>query len=172
MERQANHASRWMEVIPLWMSLQQEDVEILQITIVRRLPSGRILSIKAIPKSAKTSIVECTIFSNHPKNPKQLEELKTRIYHDIERLESMQQRITLGQEPLSPLAPSMVKQDEINGLLNAHLEAEKAAGSQIHPAARVQNFTPEGKADDDFCRELDNVKDSICGANAKGLLDW
>lgn len=61
----------------------------------------------------------------------------------------MQQRISLGQEPLSPLAPSLAKQDEIDILLKEHREAERLAGVQIHPAARTQHFTPEGKADDD-----------------------
>lgn len=78
-----------------------------------------------------------------------MEELKTSIYHDIERLESMQQRISVGQEPLSSLAPSMIKQEEIDALLKEHIEIERKAGCQIHPAARNEVFTSEGKADDD-----------------------
>ncbi|KUJ08293.1 ISP domain-containing protein [Mollisia scopiformis] len=166
-----NQISALARMVPYWMRYQQEDTQMLHTTLVRRLASGRILTIKALPKSAKTSMVECSIFSKYPKNPRQLEELKTRIYHDIERLESMQRRVSLGQEPLSSLAPSMTEQDEIDVLLKAHREYERMTGSEIHPAARTQNFTLDGKADDDFCRELENP-DSVCGANAKGLLDW
>jgi hypothetical protein len=128
---------------------KQEDTQMLHTTLVRKLESGRILTIKALPKSAKTSMVECSIFSRYSKNPRQMEELKTTIYHDIERLESMQQRISVGQEPLSSLAPSMIKQDEIDALLKDHMEAERLAGCQIHPAAQTEVFTSEGKADDE-----------------------
>ncbi|CZR63581.1 uncharacterized protein PAC_13478 [Phialocephala subalpina] len=170
-EHQMMRAPFWTEMLPSWIGQQQQDAQMLHTTLVRRLASGRVLTIKAIPKSAKVSMVECSVFSKYPKNPKQLEELKTRIYHDIERLESIQRRIEVGQEPLSSLEPILAKQDEIDAFVKEHVEAERLAGSQIEPAARLQNFTSEGKADDDFCRELENPA-SICGANAKGLLDW
>lgn len=146
---QAKQISPWMQDILHWMTQKQEDAQMLNTTLIRKLSSGKILTIKALPKSAKISMVECSILSKYPKNPRELEELKTKIYHDIERLESMQQRISLGQEPLSPLAPSMIKQDEIDALLKAHMEVERLAGCQVHPAAQIQNFTSEGKADDD-----------------------
>lgn len=170
-EHQMVQAPFWTEMLPSWIGQQPQDAQILHTTLLKRLTSGRILIMKAIPKSAKVSMVECSIFSKHPKNPKQLEELKTRIYHDIERLESIQRRIEVGQEPLSSLEPILAEQDKIDALLKDHMEAERLAGSMIHPAARLQNFTSEGKADNDFCRELENP-DSVCGANAKGLLDW
>lgn len=144
----------WIQKIPQWVVPKQEDVQVLHTTLVRRLTSGTILTIKTHPKSAKTSIVECSIFSKYAKNPRQMEELKTRIYHDIERLESMQLRFSRGQEPLSSLAPSIIKQDEIDTLLTEHMEAERLIGCQIHPAARTEVFTSEGKADDD-CKSPD-----------------
>lgn len=148
-EHQMVQAPFWTDMLPSWIRQQPQDARILQTTLFRRLASGRILTIKAIPKSAKLSMVECSIFSKHPKNSKQLEELKTRIYHDIERLESIQRRIEVGQEPLSSLEPIVAEQDKIDAFLKSHMEAERLAGSQIHPAARLQSFTSEGKADDD-----------------------
>jgi len=73
------------------------------------------------------------------------------------------------------------------------MDAEKTLGAEIHPAAGNQSFTQEGRDDDDckfhkpqmllgvlmfgylVCRELDaglGGGRSICGANAKGQLDW
>ncbi|KAF8858672.1 ISP domain-containing protein, partial [Acephala macrosclerotiorum] len=67
----------------------------------------------------------------------------------VVRLESIQRRIEVGQEPLSSLEPIVAEQDKIDAFLKSHMEAERLAGSQIHPAARLQSFTSEGKADDD-----------------------
>lgn len=156
-QHQIVQAPFWTEMLPSWIGQQHEDAQMLHVTLIRRLASGRVLTLKAIPKSAKVSMVECSIFSKHPKNPKQLEELKTSIYHDIERLESIQRRIELGQDPLSSLEPILAKQDEIDALVKLHMEAERIAGSHIHPAARLQNFTSDGKVDDD-CKCLFDSK--------------
>lgn len=51
-------------------------------------------------------------------------------------------------------------QDELQHVLDSHRDAEKRLGAEIHPAARKQNFTPEGIADDD-CKLKLSVKFSF-----------
>jgi hypothetical protein len=46
-----------------------------------------------------------------------------------------------------------VEQEELNEILARHIEQEKQAGREIHPAARKQSFTEEGTEDDD-CKQL------------------
>lgn len=41
-------------------------------------------------------------------------------------------------------------------LLKQHMDAEKTLGAEIHPAARKQSFTSEGRADDD-CKPVIHI---------------
>ncbi|KAH9211545.1 Rieske [2Fe-2S] iron-sulfur domain-containing protein [Leptodontidium sp. 2 PMI_412] len=163
--------SFWSWMVPFLAGTNQDDLEISHTTIVRRISPEVILVLKAIPKSAKSTTVECSIFAKASPALMEISSLKSDINWDIKQLVIKQQRILRNQEPILSLASSVVSQGEINRLLGVHLEAEKKAGAEIHPAAREQSFSREGKADDDFCRELENPS-STCNANARGLLDW
>jgi hypothetical protein len=86
----------------------------------------------------------------------------------------------------------VAKHDYLVTLLRKHKQAEVTLGAEIHPAARKQSFTEEGREDDKrkifpsfelaivnrisaVCRELEedlSRRVSLCTANANGLLDW
>jgi hypothetical protein len=102
----------------------------------------------AFPKSANNTIIECSIFASKPPRAVYLETLKRDTSSEIDQL------IVTSQEScgrgLSCSFPVFVPQHaKINELLEAHYDAESRAGAEIHPAARSQNFSLEGKADDD-----------------------
>lgn len=114
-------------------------------------------------------------------------EIKERVNSEIRLLNAKQQWIANGKTG-SAIACSVANQAHINTLLNIHLNAEKAAGKRIHSAAREKSFSARGKVDDDcklasvecfyvdadekVCRQLESPSNSMCSANAKGLLDW
>ncbi|KAG4429608.1 hypothetical protein IFR05_014915 [Cadophora sp. M221] len=163
--------SFWSKILPSLAGTDRDDLKIGHTTIVRRISPAVVLVLKAIPKSAKSTTIECSIYANASPALIAISSLKSDISWDIKQLATKQQRILRNQEPILSLASSVASQGEINRLLGVHVEAEKKAGGEIHPAAREQSFSREGKADDDFCRELENPG-STCNANAKGLLDW
>ncbi|KAH7372128.1 Rieske [2Fe-2S] iron-sulfur domain-containing protein [Cadophora sp. MPI-SDFR-AT-0126] len=161
----------WSSILPFLAGISQDDLELGYTTIVRRIVPGVILILKAVPKSAKITMVECSIYVKEHHATLDMSSLKSEVQWEMKQLANKQQRILCNQEPIMALASSVANQGEINRLLGVHLEAEKKAGGEIHPAAREQSFSRDGKADDDFCRELENPG-STCSANAKGLLDW
>jgi hypothetical protein len=102
----------------------------------------------AFPKSANSTIIECSIFVSKPPRATCLETLKRDTSSEIDQLIATPQE-SRGRG-LSCSFPIFVPQHaEINELLEAHHDAESRAGAEIHPAARNQNFSLEGKADDD-----------------------
>lgn len=167
------------------------DLEIGHTTMVRRIVPGVVLILKVVPKSAKSTLVECSIYARENQASIDMSSLKSEVNWEIKQLAAKQQRILRNQEPIMSLASSVANQEALNRLLGVHMDAEKQAGGEIHPAAREQSFSREGKADDDckrtlqlqscdcmirrltsiVCRELENPV-STCSANAKGLLDW
>ncbi|KAH7311056.1 Rieske [2Fe-2S] iron-sulfur domain-containing protein [Rhexocercosporidium sp. MPI-PUGE-AT-0058] len=173
-------ATKWNSEDSFWGSMpdilgvggtNQDDLEIGHTTIVRRISPSVVLILKAIPNSAKCTTVECSLYAKEPPALMQVSSLKSDIDWEIKQLAIKHKRILRNQEPIMSLAASVANQEGMNRLLGVHVDAEKKAGGEIHPAAREQSFSREGKADDDFCRELENPS-STCNANAKGLLDW
>jgi hypothetical protein len=178
----------WLRFLPLRLQRNNENSRISGTTSVRRRASGTLVVLAVFPKSANCTVIDCSIFGSRAPKPAEVEELKMKTSLEIDRLivkiQGFQDRgVTF------PLAVSAAQQAQINELLETHLDAERRLGAEIHPAARSQNFTSEGKADDDcksslpiscpaynlrapVCKELGSGGNSICSANAKGLLDW
>lgn len=178
----------WLRFLPLRLQRSNENSRISGTTIVRRLASGTLVVLAVFPKSANSTVIDCSIFGSRAPKPMEVEELKMRTSLEIDQLIVKAQELQV-QGATSPFAVSAAQQAQINELLETHLDAERRLGAEIHPAARNQNFTLEGKADDDckssrlilcsasnlhapVCKELGGGGDSICIANAKGLLDW
>lgn len=135
--------------LPTLFEYNEDGAKIAHATIVRQLSPGIILVLKALPKAAQSTTVECSIYAANIQPLDELSELKRSISWEIKQLGSKQQRIVSNQEPILSLASSVATQEDINKLLGEHLEAEMNLGAEIHPAAREQSFSPEGKADDD-----------------------
>ena len=126
------------------------NLEISHTTFVRKLARGKVLIINAMPKSASATTIECSVFATNPlSSVADLGGIKEVVSRQTSQLVSRQQRIVLNKEPLSSIAFHVPKQGEINKLLREHLDLEKELGAVIHPAARDQSFSQEGKADDD-----------------------
>lgn len=93
----------------------------------------------------------------------ELESTKNEVQLEVKRLEHQQTALTndSGQtnhreEPRFPNGFEelrsdhwVVNQQELSEILKRHNDQERRAGREIHPAARKQNFTEEGMADDD-----------------------
>ena len=141
--------------------MSHDDLEIGHTTMVRRIVPGVVLILKAVPKSAKSTSVECSIYAREHQAPIDMSSLKSEVNWEIKQLGAKQQRILRNQEPIMSLASSVASQGEINRLLGVHLDAEKQAGGEIHPAAREQSFSREGKADDD-CKKTLRLHNYYC----------
>lgn len=139
----------WSTMLPFRAGTSRDDLEIGHTTIVRKISTAVILILKAIPKSAKSTTVECSIYAKSCPALIALSSLKSEINWEIKQLSVKQRRILRSQEPIMLLASSIASQGEINRLLGVHVDAERRAGGKIHPAAREQSFSREGKADDD-----------------------
>ncbi|KAK0106069.1 hypothetical protein ONS95_004574 [Cadophora gregata] len=162
---------RWYVILPGLGAGSRVDLELGHTTIMRRIGPNIILILKAVPKSAKSTTLECSIYANDHLTTIDMDSLRSELNWEIKQLTARQQRIMRNEEPIMALASLVAKQGELNRLLGVHIAAEKNAGGEIYPAVREQSFSREGKVDDDFCRELENPG-STCNANAKGLLDW
>lgn len=85
---------------------------------------------------------------------------KKEVEAEIKRLEIQQKELLSNNSLyLSSENPSEFRdldlsfnQDELAQILEHHRDAERRVGKKIHPAARKQSFTKEGKADDDCKR--------------------
>jgi hypothetical protein len=146
---------------------------------------------KAIPKSAKVTRVDCAIFAKTSVEAREVEVIRGELSRDIHQIAARQRRYTQNQEPLWASACSVTKQEEINRLVKDHLRLEMKLGAEINPAARIQHLSQDGKEDDDceckpclpdvgdilqmlifaVCRGLENWNPT-CGANSNNLLDW
>jgi hypothetical protein len=142
--------SLWSQMLPSRFSVEQEgqELEVSHTTIARRIASGRVLVIRATPISPNSTTLECNVFASTRQDFTELEELKREVSLEIDELAERQQNLRWNQS-LSSSEFSISKQDEINSLMKRHLEAEERTGTEIQPAARGQNFSPVGKADDD-----------------------
>ncbi len=140
-----------------FLTSNQGDLKIGHATMIRKIGPGAVLVLKVIPKSAKSTCIECSILATDSSPTFDVTELKRSISWEAKQLASKQQRILRNQEPILSLASSVAHQGEINTLLARHLEAERDVGAEIHPAAREQSFSREGKADDDCkCASLES----------------
>jgi len=156
--------SWWLSFLPLLFQKREQAFKICSTTIVRRLPSGMVLIVAAFPKSANSTTIECNVFASSSPTEAKLDELKT---HTSAELDSFVANAldNYSQGTSSSFAESFPWQTERNELLRMHLDSEKRAGAEIHPAARSQNFSMEGKADDDCKKSLlmmDSFLTSFC----------
>ncbi|TVY15034.1 Carnitine monooxygenase oxygenase subunit [Lachnellula arida] len=158
-------------LLPAIFSTSQKYESIGNSAVIRQLSSGDFLTLRFLPKSPRTTTVECCLYTKRAENrAAELLTVKKEVREEIEQMEKKQRRLLNGE--IGSFRP---KQDELRQILKMHAEKEARSGMEIHPAAQKHDFTEEGRADDDFCRELDNPsndKDTVCSASAKGLLDW
>jgi hypothetical protein len=127
---------------------RKESLRITSTSAMRRLSSGVVVVLAAFPKSAKTTIIECTIDGSKVPQAADLEALKLRTSSEINEIISKPGE-SRSQKPSSALVTSSPQHAQIIALLENHLDAEARAGIELHPAAQSQNFSMEGKADDD-----------------------
>ncbi|KAH8790340.1 hypothetical protein F5882DRAFT_491748 [Hyaloscypha sp. PMI_1271] len=159
----------WLSYLPPRFQLGKQTLRVSGTTIVRRVAYGIVIVLAAFPQSANSTIIECSVFASKSPKVTDLETLKMHTSSEIDQMIANAQE-SRRQESSSSFAASAL-QAHMNELLELHLSAERRAGAEIHPAAQNQNFSMEGKADDQFCKELGG-RTSMCGANARGLLDW
>jgi hypothetical protein len=138
----------WFKFLPLRFQRRTESLRVSGTTIVRRLASGTFVVLAVLPKSANSTIIDCTIFRSRTPKPAEVEASKMRTSLEIDQLvakaKDLRDQSTTASSALYP-----AQQAQVNELLETHMNAEKRLGAEIHPAARSQNFTLEGKADDD-----------------------
>jgi hypothetical protein len=140
--------STWQELFSPWTWNEKNDMKILRNTFVFRYNSRMILFLKVVPKSAILTSLDCCLFATDSKiSEKIVQELKESVSLKVNNMISAQRRLLRDRSFLSE--STIANQEEINQVLKAHVDAEENAGAEIHPAARLQNFTLEGKADDD-----------------------
>jgi hypothetical protein len=127
---------------------RKESLRITSTSVMRRLSSGVVVVLAAFPKSAKTTIIECTIVGSKVPKAADLEALKLRTSSEINEMMS-KSKDSGSQKSSSTLVTFLPQHAQIIALLENHLDAEARAGIELHPAAQSQNFSMEGKADDD-----------------------
>jgi hypothetical protein len=142
-------ASGWPSFLLPLFHRREEDVRISNTTIARRLGSGMVIVIAAFAKSASNTTVEYSIFASKTPNAAQLESAKMQILLETDQMIAKWQD---GRNQRS-LATQTTRQSHILGVLEKHLGSERKLGVEIHPASRSQNFSMEGKADDD-CKKF------------------
>ena len=105
----------------------------------------------AFPQSANSTIIECSVFASKSLKVTDFETLKMHTSSEIDQMIANAQE-SRRQGSSSSFATSAL-QAHMNELLEVHLSAERRAGAEIHPAAQNQNFSMEGKADDQ-CKKV------------------
>lgn len=160
----------WAWAWPSFLRGRDERIVISYTTLMRRLASGSLLILRALPLSPQKTLLECSIYGTPSRRTNitrlELESAKTEVEREIKQLE-MRQKPLLDEssgfescESPKPLRGHStfvdddfaIDQDELHDILAQHLEQERHAGREIHPAARKQSFTREGMADDD-CKQ-------------------
>jgi hypothetical protein len=109
-----------------------------------------VIVLAAFPKSANSTIIECSVFASKSPKVTDLETLKMHTSSEIDQMIANAQESR--RQESSSFATSAL-QAHMNELLEVHLSAERRAGAEIHPAAQNQNFSMEGKADDQ-CKKV------------------
>ncbi|TVY83133.1 2-aminobenzenesulfonate 2,3-dioxygenase subunit alpha [Lachnellula suecica] len=167
----SSHWSTMCSILPPVFGNRQKGEALGYAATIRPLPSGDLLTIRFLPKSPNITTIHCCIYTRQGSDAKVERRnliAKKELRLQVTQMENKQTRILDGEYTFSRR-----KQDELRDLLKVHGDSERRKGMEIHPAAQKGIFTLEGKADDDFCRELDASPNmSVCGANAKGILDW
>ena len=124
------------------------------------------MTVRILPQSKRSSIIECVLYgnlsTNHDTQQSEVAEMKESTILEVRQLEDVQKQLLISfysgcthTYPPKVKTTNMIvaKQDTINGLLQAHLDAEKAIGAEIHPAAQKRTLTQDGM-DDDQCGYL------------------
>jgi hypothetical protein len=142
----------WRNVLPFLFARHRENLRVSSTLTVRKLAPGMIVFLAAFPKSANRTVIDCSIFACKSPNVADLEALKSRTSSEVDRMIA---KVEGGryQASSSAITASFPPLSHVNEVLEAHLDAERTAGAEIHPAARSQNFSMEGKADDD-CKKV------------------
>ena len=155
-------------------------------TIIRRINSTTTLTIRFLPTTASSTVVEYCLYTNRKVesvSEESIQQIQTILQTRIEDMEMQQRRLRLGDVPSSNHVIEQFEQ-----LLTAHREVERSIGHEVSPAAQKQSRSIIGLEDDDcelmppqraielanvpvVCRKLEE-KPSVCKANADGLLDW
>ncbi len=126
----------------------KESLRITSTCVTRRHSSGVVVVLAAFPKSAKTTIINCTIVGSKAPKAADLEALKLRTSSEINEI-MVKSNDSGSHKASSALATSLPQHAQIIALLENHLDAEARIGTELHPAAQSQNLSMEGKADDD-----------------------
>ena len=141
----------WLSHLPLRFQWGKQTLRISGTTIVRRVACGIVIVLAAFPKSANSTIIECSVFASKSPKVTDLETLKMHTSSEIDQMIANAQE-SRRQGSSSSFTTSAL-QAHMNELLEVHLSAERRAGAEIHPAAQNQNFSMEGKADDQ-CKKV------------------
>lgn len=142
----------WLSLLQLLFQQRKKTFGICSTTIVRRLPSGMVVTLAAFPQSTNSTTIECNIFARYLPKEARLEALKMQTAAELDIFVVEAKKGRAQGDPTS-FAASLPRKAGFNALLEMHLDSEKSAGAEIHPAARSQNFSMEGKADDD-CKKI------------------
>ncbi|RFU27393.1 hypothetical protein B7463_g8932, partial [Scytalidium lignicola] len=164
-----------------WFQTRQATVGLCPATIATKLPSGELVTLRSIPKSAAITSIECNLYTTNEKDrklQKKVEQFKEELQAEIKRLEQLQQAaIQSGSDEndvdIKEFQDSAARESN-QAALKSHIEAERKLGAKIYPAARNQSFSDIGKADDDLCRHLEQTASAggLCDAKAQRQLDW
>jgi hypothetical protein len=146
---------------------RKETLRITNTSVMRKLSSGIVVVLAAFPKSAKITIIECTIDGSKVPKAADMEALKLRTSSEINEI-MLKSGKSCSQKPSSALVTSLPQHAQIIALLENHLDAEARAGIELHPAAQSQNFSMEGKADDDckcfFVPHVADISNGVAGS--------
>ena len=119
-------------------------------TKVHQLPSEAMIICRLLPVSPMTTKLDCTVYTRNGNRSKSseldVEALRFELQVEINRIELKQRELLNGS---GNFKGGENTQEEFNALLRCHRDMENQRGTEIHPAARKQGFTDEGKEDDD-----------------------
>ena len=168
---------------------RKQSMRITSTSVMRRLPSGVVVVLAAFPKSAKTTIIECTIDGSKVPKAADLEALKLRTSTEINEIMSKSgERLTRSRHLLwLPLYRNMLRLSNFSRIIWMRRLEQALSFILLH---RARTFPWRGKQMmivSDFssltspmfltvllvvCKDLEGGRESVCSANAKGLLDW
>lgn len=129
----------------------QETMNLCPASVVTKLPTGELATLRSVPNSSTTTTIECNIYGINQKDTSKAEKFKKDVEIEINRLEKLQREAIQSDEngvSIKEFQDSPARESN-QAILKAHLDAERQLGAKIYPAARVQSFSDVGKADDD-----------------------
>jgi hypothetical protein len=92
--------SFWESIMPALLRAWEIDAPVSPTALVRRLPSGRLLTLKFLPISTTKTSVECNIYGGESRHTKatqlELESAKKEVQLMIQQIELEQRELIIG----------------------------------------------------------------------------